>query len=69
LFVNAVGLIMLFIKISSNIVGENDNSKSWIIENLLMFGKLNNGLKAITPANGRLGFYYKNAKTSKHPNP
>jgi len=56
LFVNPVGLILLLIKISSNIVGEKDNNKLWKIETLFKFGKLNNGDKAITPDKGRVGF-------------
>lgn len=34
-----------------------------------MFGKLNNGDRAIKPAKGRLGFYSSKANTKTHPKP
>ncbi len=69
LLVRAVGFILLFIKMSSNKVGEKDSKKLCMSENLFRLGKLNKGDNAITPERGRLGFYYSNAKTSKQPNP
>lgn len=57
LFVSPVGLILLFINISSNKVGENDSKTLCMNENLFRLGKLNKGDKAITPERGKLGFY------------
>jgi hypothetical protein len=57
LFVRAVGFIMLLIRISLRIVGDNESMRLCKKEKRDMFGKANSGDKAITPAKGRLGFY------------
>jgi hypothetical protein len=57
LFVNPVGFIMLFIRMSLQMLGAIEKSKFFQQENLWMLGKSNSGDKAIKPDKGKFGFY------------
>ncbi len=69
LFVKAVGFIKLLIKKWSKNKEEIETNILWTKDIFSMFYMVNKGDSAITPANGRPGFYCSNANTNKHPKP